>query len=142
MATVTALAVGQTASITRAFSLQDVRDFALLSGDANPIHVDPDFARQTVFGQSIVHGMLVASLFSQLLAEQLPGPGTIYLGQQLRFVSPVYLDEEVIATVQVTHIREDKPIVTLRTMVTTPKGLAVDGEAVVKVEPGKRVSET
>lgn len=132
MSTTTPLTVGRKAGVTRAFSLEDVRAFATLSGDENPIHVDPEYARGTPFGGPIVHGMLVASLFSALLAEKVPGPGTIYLAQNLTFQSPVYLDETVTATVEVTAIRPDKPIVTLRTTVTTDRGTAIDGEAVVK----------
>jgi len=115
--------------------MDDVQTFAALSGDANPIHLDPEFARQSIFGRPIVHGLFTTSLFSRLLGEELPGPGTIYLGQSLSFVRPVFVGDEVTASVEVTHIRQDKPIVTLRTIVTTNDGIAVDGEAVVKV-PG------
>jgi enoyl-CoA hydratase len=115
--------------------MDDVQSFAALSGDANPIHLDPEFARQSIFGRPIVHGLFTTSLFSRLLGEELPGPGTIYLGQSLSFVRPVYVGDEVTASVEVTNIRQDKPIVTLRTIVTTNDGIAVDGEAVVKV-PG------
>ena len=137
---ITALKVGQRVSTTRVFSPDDVRTYATLSGDANPIHLDPDYARRTVFGRPIVHGLLATSLFSQLMGEELPGPGTIYLGQSLRFLRPVFVGDEVTASVEITHIREDKPIVTLRTTVATQDGIAVDGEAIVKV-PGPTVPE-
>jgi enoyl-CoA hydratase len=129
------LRIGQRVSTTRVFSMDDVQTFAALSGDANPIHLDPEFARQSIFGRPIVHGLFTTSLFSRLLGEELPGPGTIYLGQSLSFVRPVFVGDEVTASVEVTNIRQDKPIVTLRTTVTTHDGIAVDGEAVVKV-PG------
>jgi len=132
---ITPLRIGQRVSATRVFSMDDVQTFAALSGDANPIHLDPEFARQSIFGRPIVHGLFTTSLFSRLLGEELPGPGTIYLGQSLSFVRPVFVGDEVTASVEVTHIRQDKPIVTLRTIVTTNDGIAVDGEAVVKV-PG------
>jgi acyl dehydratase len=134
---ITALAVGQQVSTVRAFTPDEVRAFASLSGDANPIHLDSDYARRTQFGRPIVHGLLTVSLFSQLLGEELPGPGTVYLGQTLKFLLPVFVGEEITATVEITHIRADKPIVTLRTTVTTPNGVAVDGEAVVKVPNGR-----
>lgn len=139
---ITELSVGQRATIRRIFTQQDVQAFADLSGDANPLHIDPEYASRTAFGRPIVHGMLTASLLSNLLGEELPGPGTIYLGQSLKFLSPVYVGEEVTVTVEVTHIREDKPIVTLRTTADTPHGLAVDGEAVVKVDGARPASGT
>ena len=132
---ITPLRIGQRVSTTRVFSMDDVQSFAALSGDANPIHLDPEFARQSIFGRPIVHGLFTTSLFSRLLGEELPGPGTIYLGQSLSFVRPVFVGDEVTASVEITKIRQDKPIVTLRTTVTTNDGIAVDGEAVVKV-PG------
>jgi enoyl-CoA hydratase len=132
---ITPLSIGQRVSTTRVFSMDDVQSFAALSGDANPIHLDPEFARHSIFGRPIVHGLFTTSLFSRLLGEELPGPGTIYLGQSLSFVRPVFVGDEVTASVEITNIRQDKPIVTLRTIVTTHDGIAVDGEAVVKV-PG------
>jgi len=131
---ITELSVGQRATLRRTFTMDDVLAFATLSGDMNPIHLDPEYARRTPFGRPIVHGILTASLLSNLLGEELPGPGSIYLGQSLKFLLPVYVGEEVIVAVEVTDIREDKPIVTLRTTVSTADGVALDGEAVVKVD--------
>lgn len=128
--------IGQQASIERAFSEQDVQDFARLSGDYNPIHVDADFAKTTVFGQRIVHGMLVSSLFSNLLAEKVPGRGSIYLGQTFKFKKPVFFDQTVTATVEVLAVREDKPIVTMKTICTNAAGEEViSGEAVLMFNP-------
>ena len=80
------------------------------------------------------HGMLVASLFSGLLGMKLPGEGSIYLGQSLSFIAPIYIGDKVIATVEIIKIRSDKPIVTLRTFCVNSEGLVViEGEAVVKV---------
>lgn len=124
--------IGQKASITKAFSEADVRHFAELSGDFNPIHIDPEFAKTTVFGQRIVHGMLVSSLFSGLLAEKVPGPGSIYLGQTFKYQKPVFFDHPVTATVEVLHVREDKPIVTMSTVCIDEKGdKLISGEAVL-----------
>jgi enoyl-CoA hydratase len=131
---VSELHVGQRASVTKVFLESDVAQFAELSLDKNPIHLDQDFAASTVFGRRIVHGMLVASLFSGILGQKMPGEGTIYLGGTIQFVGPVFIDEPVTAFVEITKIREDKPIVTLKTWCENPNGeIVVDGEAVVKV---------
>ena len=128
------LKVGDTASITRLFTDEDVRLYADLSTDHNPVHLDEDFAKQTQFGQRIVHGMLVSSLFSALLGEHIPGHGTIYMSQNIQFKAPVYLNTPVIATVEIVNIREGKPIVTLQTTCVDEIGkLLVTGEAVMFV---------
>ena len=125
--------IGAQANLRRAFSDADVRTFAALSGDHNPVHLDEAAAAADPrFGARIVHGMLVASLFTALLGEHMPGPGTIYLGQELSFRAPVFLDEEVIASVELTEVRSDKPIGKIRTLVTKLDGtVCIKGEAVV-----------
>ncbi|MFT6030802.1 MAG: acyl dehydratase [Oleiphilaceae bacterium] len=126
----------QQASISRSFTEQDVNDFARLSGDFNPIHIDPEFAKTTVFGQRIVHGVLVSSLFSNLLAEKVPGKGSIYLGQTIKFKKPVFFDQTVTAKVEVINVREDKPVVTLSTICTNDQGEElITGEAVLMFNP-------
>ncbi len=131
------LMVGDRVSIKKAFSYEDVLSFSRLSLDTNPIHIDQRYASQTKFGKQIVHGMLVSSLFSGLLGEQLPGRGTIYLGQTVKFIRPVFLNEEVEASVEVTSIRSDKPIITLKTICkTNSNGIVLEGEAVVKIPRG------
>ncbi len=125
--------VGQQASVKRSFSAEEVRQFAELSLDRNPIHLDEKAAAESIFGRRVVHGMLVASLFSALLGQHLPGEGTIFLGADIQFKKPVFLDDEVTAFVQITKVREDKPIVTLRTWCENSKGETVlDGEAVAR----------
>mgnify|MGYP003978322335 CR=1 FL=1 len=96
--------VGQTASISKVFSYEEVRLFAELSGDKNPIHLDSDYAKLNVFKKPIGHGMLVSSLTSSVLANNLPGPGTIYLGQSLKFFAPVYHGDELTAEVEIINI--------------------------------------
>ncbi|MFQ2737322.1 MaoC family dehydratase [Aeromonas caviae] len=128
------LTVGMKASLTKRFGPAEVAAFAGLSEDFNPLHLDPDFAARTVFERPIVHGMLLASLFSGLLGQQLPGKGSIYLGQSLGFKLPVFVGDEVTAEVEVIALRSDKPIATLATRIFTQGGaLAVTGEAVVKL---------
>lgn len=127
-------AVGDTASLTRSFTANEVKQFAELSGDHNPVHLDAEFAATTQFGQRIVHGALVTSLFSTLLGTELPGEGAIYMSQNSQFRAPVNLDEVVTATVEVLDINEKKPVVTLKTTVTNAAGKAVvKGEAVMFV---------
>jgi 3-hydroxybutyryl-CoA dehydratase len=124
--------VGDSASLTKTFTENDVLTFAEISGDHNPIHIDPQFAASSQFGRQIVHGMLSAGLISAILGMQLPGPGCIYLKQELNFRAPVFFDDTVTATVTVTKVREDKPIITLATHCTNQDGILVlDGEAIL-----------
>ncbi len=128
------LKVGDRASLSRVFTEEDVMQFANISTDTNPIHLDEKYAATSFFGQRVVHGMLVASLFSALIGVKLPGKGSIYLGQKLIFKAPVAIGEQVTASVEIVKIREDKPIVTLRTLcVNKEEQVVIDGEAVVKV---------
>ena len=127
------LKIGDRASIIKRFVDEDILIFSELSNDKNPIHLDSNFASKTNFGRKIVHGMLIASLFSGLLGEKLPGKGTIYLGQTITFIKPVFINEEVTASVEIQYIRKDKPIYTLKTICETNlNGIVVDGEAIVK----------
>ena len=127
------LKVGDKASLTKAFLDADVRGFSDLSLDKNPLHLDDSYAEKSIFGRRIVHGMLVASLFSAIIANELPGEGSIYLGQSLSFKAPIYIGDEITATVEIINIRPDKPIITLSTTAINPDGVVViEGEAVVK----------
>jgi len=127
------LQIGQKASVTKTFSEEEVFQFAELSLDKNPLHLDKNFGQASIFGQRVAHGILVASLFSGLIGMELPGPGSIYLGQNLVFKAPVAINEPVTATVEIIKLREDKPIVTLRTLCINLQGTtAIEGEAVVK----------
>lgn len=126
-------AMGQTATRTSSITDADVRAFAAIFDDHNPIHLDEDVAAQSVFGRRIAHGMLTASFISALLASELPGPGTIYLGQTLQFRQPVYLDDSVTVTLTVSALRSEKRIVTLISTITNQDGVVVlTGEATVK----------
>lgn len=128
------LKVGDTDSITKTITDDDIRAYADLTGDDNPVHLDDEFAKTTRFGRRIAHGMLSAGLISAVLANKLPGTGTVYLSQSLSFVAPVYPGDTVTARVTVTKVREDKPIVTLETVCTNQRDEPVlRGEAVVLV---------
>lgn len=124
--------VGETASRTRTLTDDDVRAFARACGDVNPVHLDDAYAATTRFGQRIVHGMLTASLISAVIGNDLPGNGTIYLGQDLKFRAPVFIGDTVTATVEIVGYREDKRIATLRTECVNADGtVVIEGEAVV-----------
>ncbi len=126
--------IGERASYTHIISEQAVETFAALTGDYNPLHVDEKYACQTRFGRRIAHGMLTAGLISAALGMYLPGPGAIYLSQTLKFLAPVYLGDEITATVEVIGWREEKRIVTLKTVCTNQEGHEVlTGEAVLMV---------
>lgn len=129
-----ALQVGDTASQTKTITDADIERFAELTGDHNPVHLDDEFAKATRFGRRIAHGMLSASLISSVLANQLPGRGTVYLSQSLQFVAPVFPGDTVTARVTVTKVRGDKPIVSLETVCLNQQGeLLIKGEAIVLV---------
>jgi 3-hydroxybutyryl-CoA dehydratase len=128
------LNVGDSAEITKKIEQADIDAFAAVTGDRNPVHVDEVFAQQTRFGGRIAHGMLTASLISSVLANKLPGEGSIYLGQTLQFVAPVFPGDEVTARVTVKAVRENKPIVTLETICVNQRGeTVIRGEATVLV---------
>ena len=128
------LKIGDAAEMQKTIADEDVRAFAELTGDRNPVHLDEEYAATTRFGRRIAHGMLGASLISAVLANELPGRGTVYLSQTLRFTAPVFPGDTVTARVVVRAVREDKPVVTLETFCTNQRGeRVVEGEAVVLV---------
>ena len=98
------IAIGETAAWVRSFSSEDVLNFAHLSGDHNPVHLDEIAASRSPFGSRVVHGLLAASQFSALIASKLPGPGSIYLEQTLRFLRPIHLGEAVEYTLRVIEV--------------------------------------
>jgi acyl dehydratase len=124
--------VGDSAEITKTIEQSDIDAFANVTGDHNPVHVDEEFARTTRFGRRIAHGMLTASLISAVLANKLPGEGSVYLGQTLQFVAPVFPGDEITARVTVREVREDKPILKLETVCVNQRDeLVIRGEATV-----------
>jgi len=125
---------GDKASRTQTISDEMIRSFADLTGDTNPVHLDDAYASTTRFGRRIAHGMIAAGLISATLANDLPGPGTVYLSQSLQFKAPVYPGDTITATVEVKSTRPDKPIVILNTLCTNQENKVVlEGEAVVLV---------
>jgi acyl dehydratase len=131
--------VGDSAEITKTIEQADIDAFASVSGDHNPVHVDEEFAKTTRFGRRIAHGMLTASLISSVLANKLPGEGSVYLGQTLQFVAPVFPGDEVTARVTVKDIREDKPILKLETICVNQRDeIVIRGEATVLAADKRR----
>ena len=125
---------GDKASRTTTITDEMIRAFADLTGDTNPVHLDDAYAAGTRFKRRIAHGMIAAGLISATLANDLPGPGTVYLSQTLQFKAPVYPGDTIISTVEVKSVRPDKPIVTLLTTCTNQNEVVVlEGEAVVLV---------
>jgi 3-hydroxybutyryl-CoA dehydratase len=126
--------VGQSAEFTKSISDEDVMSFAKITGDFNPVHVDEVTASSSQFGGRIAHGMLTAGLISAALAGKLPGPGSVYLSQTLRFTAPVRIGDIVTATVQVIEIAAAKRRVKLSTVCTNQRGeKVIEGEALVMV---------
>jgi len=126
------LQVGDSASRTITITDDQIRTFAQASGDHNPIHLDEAYAASTPFGKRIAHGMLTASFISAVIGNELPGPGTIYMGQDLKFKAPVHIGDRVTVKVEVTKFRAERRIATLATTCTNQDGKVVlEGEAVV-----------
>jgi acyl dehydratase len=126
-------AIGTEATLSRTITEDDILLFAIVSGDKNPLHLDADYAERSLFGKRIAHGFLIGSLISAVLGNVLPGPGSVYLGQTLRFLAPIHIGDTVTVIVKVVALREDKRIVTLHTNCTNQHGnLVLSGEATVK----------
>jgi 3-hydroxybutyryl-CoA dehydratase len=127
------LSVGMSASYAKTVTEADVILFAGLSGDDNPMHVNEEFAAETMFNGRIAHGMFSAALISAVLGTRLPGPGSIYITQFLKFKAPVRIGDTLTATATVKEVDTDRRRVTLETMCTVKGKLVVDGEAVMMV---------
>ena len=130
------IAIGDTTTYTRLITNQEVEAFAAISGDHNPLHLDPEYAATTAFGECIAHGMLTGALISAAIAMQLPGPGSVYLSQNIQFRAPVMLGDTLTVTLTVTHKHAKRPWVTLQCEVANQEGKAVaKGEAQVAAPP-------
>jgi 3-hydroxybutyryl-CoA dehydratase len=122
--------IGQKASFTKQIFEQDVVDFARVTGDENPIHLDEQVAKNSIFGRRVVHGALQAGLISAVLGMKLPGPGSIYREQTLTFRKPAFLGDVLTATVEIIEIKEKIGLLLLKSTVTNQDGIVlVDGIA-------------
>ena len=125
-------AIGATATWTRTFSAEDVEAFATMTGDRNPLHFDPAFASRTRVERLVVQGGLTTGLFNALVAERLPGPGSVFLHQEWDYPAPVYIGDTVTAEAEVIEARPDKPITRLRCVARRDDGTEVlRGECLV-----------
>ena len=127
------LSVGMDASYERQVTRNDIQAFADVSGDDNPLHLDEDYAAQTMFNGCIAHGMLSAGYISKILGTQMPGPGTIYLSQSIRFRAPVRPGDTVEARAEITGLDEVRRRVTLACECKVGDKIVLDGEAMVMV---------
>lgn len=128
--TINDLHVGESACFSKTITDADVKMFAGITGDFNSIHINKEFAKNTMFKERIAHGMLVASLFSTVLGTQIPGEGAIYIGQDIKFIKPVYIDDTITATVTVSDIIVGKNRVILDTTATNQNGdIVIKGSA-------------
>jgi 3-hydroxybutyryl-CoA dehydratase len=125
------LEIGMRRYLQKQVTDRDIELFAEVSTDRNPVHLDDDYAQDTIFEGRIAHGMLTAGLISAVIGEQLPGHGTVYLGQTLRFMAPVRPGDTVLAEVTVTAIDHAKRRVTLETRCAVGDTTVLKGEAVV-----------
>ena len=127
--------IGDRAELSKEITGEDIHSFARVTGDHNPVHLDPDFAAGTRFKGVIAHGLLSAGLISAVLGTRLPGPGSIYISQTLQFIRPVRIGDTITAEVVITKWNPEKHILTLDTTCRNQLGKDVlTGEAVLLVE--------
>ncbi len=116
----------------RVIDTEFVKQFAELTGDNNPIHLNEEFARNSIFGQRIIHGLIVGTIFSKIIASDFPGPGSIYLHQDLNFLKPIYHNSDLFFKLRVVSLKHEKRIVEIETLCIVNSVIAVNGTAVVK----------
>jgi len=134
------LAIGKSASLTRTLTQEDIELFAVMSGDVNPAHLDEEYARSDMFHKVVAHGMWSGALISTVLGTQLPGPGTIYLGQSLRFLNPVCIGDRVTVTLTVKELHPENRHVTLDCLVSNQHGKPVVTGTAEIIAPAEKVS--
>lgn len=127
------LTVGQSAIFAKTVTEADIAAFAGVSGDFNPVHVNEEFAKNTMFKGRIAHGMLSAAFISTVFGMKLPGPGAIYVAQSLKFKAPVKIGDTVVARVEVTALVPEKKFATFKTTCTVADKIVLDGEATLMV---------
>ena len=124
--------IGERASLSKIFTESDVQAFAEITGDFNPIHLDEEFAKNSIFKERVVHGILTVGLISNVLGNVLPGPNTIYLSQEARFLAPVKIGDTLTAECEVIEKRKEKKILKMKTIVRNQDGkVVIEGIATV-----------
>ena len=129
MASIEELQIGQSDTYERIVTERDIEEFAKISGDNNPVHLDEDFAKTTIFRGRIAHGMLAASFISTTVGTKLPGYGAIYISQNLKFKGPVRIGDKVITTATIEGINTEKKRVTMSTKCAVGDKIVVEGQA-------------
>lgn len=130
--------VGMESTTEKTVTIEDIKRFAEVSGDFNPVHLDEEFAKKTIFKGRIAHGFLTASFISTIIATELPGPGSIYLKQSLKFLAPVYINEKILVKVRIIEINIEKSKVKLITECFKNKTLVLTGEAEILIQAKKK----
>ena len=130
--------VGMESTTEKTVTIEDIKKFAEVSGDFNPVHLDEEFAKKTIFKGRIAHGFLTASFISTIIATELPGPGSIYLKQSLKFLAPVYINEKILVKVRIIEINIEKSKVKLITECFKNKTLVLTGEAEILIQAKKK----
>lgn len=126
--------IGESFTVVKGITEADIANFAGVIGDFNPVHVDPEYAKTTMFGQRIAHGMLTASFISTAVGCGIPGINALYLSQEVKFIKPVFINDTITARIEVIEKIDAKRRVILKTTVTNQRGeLVVDGKAVTMV---------
>ena len=126
--------VGMQSTMEKIITLEDIKKFADVSGDFNPVHLEEEFAKNTIFKGRIAHGFLTASFISTIIATELPGPGSIYLKQSLKFLAPVYINEKILVKVRIVEVNIEKSKVKLSTECFKNKTLVLTGEAEILIQ--------
>ena len=134
------IAIGQTASYARPVQERDIQLFAAVSGDVNPVHLDANFAATTTFGERIAHGMLTGAFISAAVAMELPGPGTIYISQSLKFRRPVKIGDTVTVALEVIDKRDRRKVVTLDCKASNQDGQLVATGTAEVMAPAQKLS--
>lgn len=123
------LSVGQRARRTQTVTAKHAELYAEITGDRNPLHFEPDFAKRTRFGRLVAQGGITAGMLNALVAMDLPGPGTVFMNQSLRYLAPTHLGDKLTAEIEVLSLKPDKPVCQLRATITNQDGTVVlEGE--------------
>ena len=138
--TIDEIEVGRKASFSKTCTDEDIKLFAKVSGDVNPVHLDAEYAKETMFEKRIAHGMYTAALVSTVLGVKLPGPGTIYLGQEIKFKAPVFIGDTITAELEVETVRKDKAIVTLLFVCKNQDDKVVATGKATAIAPSEKIS--